>query len=135
MKNHKEIFEALLSGKRICHAQSRRDMYYLNIEGKLLYQAYGLFFPTEKCLVEFGSPLSWEIYEEPNKEIKLTPDMVGRKVRLRNGNIEIICRYISSRDEIYKREYWTYSAGCCENGNHMGNTGGPSEFDIVEILD
>lgn len=131
MNNYNEIIKALLDGKPIYHVQFKQDLYYLTKGGKFMYQRNGCF-PIEHPMT-FDSPLCWELYEEPKKEIKLTPDMVGRKVRRKDGIITMIGSYDPEKDLKYP---YTIISGAdyTEEGYYDIDMKGSSS-DIVEILE
>lgn len=115
-----ERFQALLDGKKI-----RRTVWRLAPDECLSTDDINEIRDLLDDL--FDPDISWAIYQEPKDEIKLTPDMVGRKVRLRSRSIVLITRY---NPEL---SFWF-------NENHSWNENGRQvldmecAFDIVAIL-
>lgn len=77
----------------------------------------------------FSSDTTWEIYEEEEKsKIELKPQMVGRAVRLRNGDVRVL--------EAYRKRFNSYHVG---DNPYAYKADGRSlslenDDDIVEIL-
>lgn len=77
----------------------------------------------------FRDDIEWELYEEPKPEIKLTPEMVGRKVRLRNGVIRILECYDPNESDGFN--YETTISRYKKDGRPQSGNG---NLVIVEVL-
>ncbi len=123
-----ERFQALLDGKKI-RRLSHPDGIYIKLEDGIPKRGYDKvnFKPLNEsgfyCLFREDD---WELYEEPKPEIKLTPAMVGRAVRLRDGQIHLITECCKD-GEMFRSSSYIWEA----NGeSHLYR----KEYDIVEVL-
>ena len=126
--NWREAMKAMLDGKMVT---------ITNIAGEPI-TGYMHWPRTEKSMIWSEDTLAgyyfpsceFEIYEEPKPEIELGPEHVGKRVRLRNGDISLITDY--ERDE----ETFHSSNNVWKNdGKYRDMSIENSNYDIVEILD
>ncbi len=122
-----ERFQALLDGKKIkCVLNNHR--YIELLENRHLVDEYGAEH-LGNYFELFDPKREWELYEEPKPEIKLTPEMVGKRVRLRFGGMEVLTRYNPRACE--DSQYETTDTYYSENGRVMESS--ESDTDIVEV--
>ncbi len=124
-----ERFQALLDGKKVRQKHWDEHIYWrlngiagvVNNDDYCVTATAGLFLDVYLD--------KWELYEEPKPEIKLTPEMVGKRVRLRFGGMEVLTRYNprASEDSQYETADTFYS----EDGRVMKNC--EFDTDIVEV--
>ncbi len=118
--NVRERLQALLDGKKI-RMRDWPEKEYLDINSNT--------FITIGTLL--NSLMSWELYEEDTQKIQLKPQDVGKRVRLKDGQVSLL---LHSADCM-----WIGYARYKERLGQMvwDNRGKSSvhEADIVEILD
>lgn len=97
-KNTKEIYQALIDGKKLHNVEWSEKCYvYLNKDGFLI-DNYGLIMSPD-----FSKFKDWEIYQEPKKKVKFYAYMnqVGTKI-----SFWVLSGYFRN-DEEYKSHYPT----------------------------
>lgn len=89
-----ERIQALLDGKKIRRTDyGGREFVYL--EDTKIIPSWNTALLTQTNVISslLDRDLKWELYEEPEPEIKLTPEMVGKTVRLANQDLCILTTY------------------------------------------
>lgn len=141
-----ERFQALIDGKRLRQANWPKNEFWEKINdvvmllkkgSKSAYTkdewTYELCGEIDTYIALFHEDIEWEFYEWSKPEIKLTPEMVGRRVKLRNGDLLILSEFDrahnvfrgGSRTWLSCGKFWRFG---------FSNFVDDSEFDIVEIL-
>ena len=126
--NWREAVQAMLDGKKVTNVawEDSESIYLhwpLGVEGPVW--SSGTFY-TYIAARDSG----WEIYEEPTPKINLGPEHVGKRVKLRNGDISLITDY-ELDDETFHSSTNLWKS----NGQYSDMHNSNFNFDIVEILD
>jgi len=122
-----ERFEALLGGKKIRVATWFNKFAYIEFK-----YPHGIVCEDSDVRNDFMGMLGsedfqWEIYEEPKPEINLTPDDVGKRVKLRNGDITVVTSWRSESNTFCVDSY-----GFSYHTN--GKNADKEDFNIIEVL-
>lgn len=116
-----ELLQALVEGKKLCMATWRSDA-YISLGPDGLVDEKGAVYDGYEV---FDTPEYFRLYTEPS--IYLTPNHVGRRVRVRSGDICLVTAIWIYDNEV---QY--------ESGVHTWRQDGTSltrpSYDIVEIL-
>lgn len=122
-KNEAEMWKALLGGAKVRKTTWAQGLYFvLDEEGELINQGG---YKDSFIYTTYAS--EGKLYEEP--KLILGPEHVGRRVKLRNGDIELITAYrFETRYPVRAADYQWYIDG-------QYSTVSIDIYDIVEILD
>lgn len=124
-KTQAEIWQALLDGKKVKYKVWIPSAYIHFVDGRLECEEGKIVSES------FSIPLLYELCEEPKPEpLNITEEDVGKRVRLRNGDIRLITGFGYNG---YVRVVILTDKTYATNG--MWDVSRHSEHDIVEILD
>lgn len=116
----KEAMQRLIDGEKLCLPQWEPKRYvYINDKGKLVAECGYSCYHAVNNLNEFIP------YTEPI--IALTPNDVGKRVRLRNGTVYLLLGKQGNRFIGYSISWDKQGRRCEEQMDE--------DFDIIEVLD
>lgn len=120
-------FEALFDGKKI--RMIRWDKYkYIYHDGHYIRERSCVHY--ERLYTLFNPDEKWELYEEPENLILLTPEDVGRRVRLKNGDVRIILAYLANKELWVISSVFSHRVACDKRGV---SSEGPDDCDVYEV--
>lgn len=129
------IFRALLAGKKIGMLGDHETSYWKIWSNGDLYRCVDDIATRlnvrdfMNCLLNSAIVV---LEDDPKPELKITPDDVGKRVRLRNGDVAVILAWIGADKEFPVRSMF---ANYTASGRYLHVDNGQVDMlDIVEVL-